>query len=84
MAEKLQIAQQLIESALTETHSDKNEQSTAVQSVEVSKGVEWLLSMEGIYSGGAGDTATRADEICTSEIDRRSGFTTKPPIDSEP
>lgn len=36
-----------------------------------------FLSLAGIFSGGTGDTGERADEICSAEIKRRSGFTLK-------
>ncbi len=36
-----------------------------------------FLSLAGIFSGGPGDTGERADEICRTEIKRRSGFTLK-------
>jgi hypothetical protein len=42
-----------------------------------SAAAEWLLSIAGRYSGGSGDTASRADEILRAEIDSHSGFTTK-------
>ncbi len=42
-----------------------------------------LLAMLGIFDGGPGDSAERADEICQAEISRRSGFTTKPPLGDE-
>jgi len=41
-----------------------------------SRAAQWLLSMAGRYSGGPGDTASRADEILRAEIDRRRGLTT--------
>ncbi|MDX2032345.1 MAG: hypothetical protein SF339_16845 [Blastocatellia bacterium] len=36
-----------------------------------------FLSLAGIFSGGAGDSGERADEICHTEIKQRSGFTLK-------
>jgi hypothetical protein len=44
---------------------------------QTSPAAKWLLSMAGRYSGGPGNTATRADEILSAEIDKRSGLTTK-------
>jgi hypothetical protein len=47
------------------------------ENTDVHPSVKWLLSMAGMYSGGPGDTGERADEICHTEIKRRSGFTLK-------
>jgi len=44
---------------------------------QTSPAAKWLLSMAGRYSGGPGNTADRADEILSAEIDKRSGLTTK-------
>ena len=77
LPERLRLAQRLIDSAVTETDTPDKVES---EPPEISAGAKWLLSMAGIYSGGPGDTAERADEICQAEIDRRSGFTTKPPL----
>jgi hypothetical protein len=38
---------------------------------QVSPAAKWLLSMAGRYSGGSGDTATRADEILRSELGKQ-------------
>ena len=59
----------------TPENSPKNTDDT--DDTEVHPSVKWLLSMAGIYSGGPGDTGERADEICRTEIKRRSGFTLK-------
>ena len=77
LTERLRIAQRLIDSAVRETES---ESATIAVPDEPSAGAKWLLSMAGRYSGGPGNTAENADEICQAEIDRRSGFTTKPPL----
>ncbi|MFN0084802.1 MAG: hypothetical protein ACKVX9_05395 [Blastocatellia bacterium] len=77
LAERLQIAQRLIESALEETGAPNDPR---VESEEPSPSARWLLSMAGMFSGGSGSTAENADEICLDEVDRRSGFTTKPPL----
>lgn len=42
---------------------------------QISSGAKWLLSMAGRYSGGPGNTATRADEILRAEIGKKPGFT---------
>ena len=77
LPERLRIAQKLIESAVSET-ADQPSESAEVE--EISPAAKWLLSMAGRYSGGPGDTAERADEICMAEIHPRSGFTTKDPL----
>ena len=41
---------------------------------QTSSAAKWLLSMAGRYSGGPGNTATRADEILRAEVDKHSGF----------
>lgn len=79
LAERLQIAQKLIESAITEARG----QSETPASEETSPAAKWLMSMAGRYSGGPGNTAENADEICLAEIDRYSGFTTQTPLDEE-
>jgi len=43
---------------------------------QTSPAAQWLLSMAGRYSGGSGDTATRADEILRAEVDKHRGLTT--------
>ncbi|MBA3543870.1 MAG: hypothetical protein H0T83_05460 [Chthoniobacterales bacterium] len=42
---------------------------------QTSPAAKWLLSMAGRYSGGPGNTATRADEILRAEVDKRRGLT---------
>jgi hypothetical protein len=81
LLERLRIAQRLIESAVEEAHGHPKISATAE---ELSPAAKWLLSMAGRYSGGPGNTAEHADEICLAEADRRSGFTTKPPLEDEP
>jgi hypothetical protein len=58
-----------------------NEPKEAVDDAEVSTepsaAAQWLLSLPRFHSPTAGNTAAQADEIMRSEIDRRSGFTTK-------
>jgi hypothetical protein len=77
LPERLQIAQKLIESAVSETASQA---APSTEPEEISPAAKWLLSMAGRYSGGPGDTAERADEICLAEINPRSGFTLKEPL----
>ncbi|MCI0390676.1 MAG: hypothetical protein MOB07_18165 [Acidobacteria bacterium] len=86
--EKLRLAHRLIESVIAKTNGQSTEavvqpaaEESAHSSDEPSPAAQWLLSMAGMFSGGSGDTAERADEICLAEVDRRSGFTTKPPLD---
>lgn len=43
---------------------------------QTSPAAKWLLSMAGRYSGGPGNTATRADEILRAEVDKHRGLTT--------
>ncbi len=43
---------------------------------QTSPAAKWLLSMAGRYSGGPGNTATRADEILRAEVDKNRGLTT--------
>ena len=43
---------------------------------QTSPAAKWLLSMAGRYSGGPGNTATRADKILRADIDKHRGFTT--------
>jgi len=43
---------------------------------QTSPAAKWLLSMAGRYSGGPGNTATRADEILRDEVDKHRGLTT--------
>jgi hypothetical protein len=45
---------------------------------QASPAATWLLSMSGRYSGGPGDTASRADEILRAEIYKLSGLTLNP------
>ncbi len=77
LSERVQIAQRLTENIPAEGQSDSNGQAINVETEE-SAASEWLLSMAGRYSGGMGGTAANADEICSAEIGRNSGFTTKP------
>lgn len=43
---------------------------------QTSPAAEWLLAMAGRYSGGPGNSATRADEILRAEVNKRRGLTT--------
>jgi hypothetical protein len=43
---------------------------------QTSPAAKWLLSMAGRYSGGPGNTASRADEILRAEVDKHRGLTT--------
>lgn len=86
--EKLRLAHRLLESVVTKPNGQPVEaiaQPVAEESAqapdEPSPAAQWLLSMAGMFSGGPGNTAERADEICLAEVDRRSGFTTKPSMD---
>lgn len=58
-------------------HGDSERQSKATNGDQASPAAKWLLSMSGRYSGGPGNTASRADEILRAEIDRQSGLTVK-------
>jgi hypothetical protein len=87
--EKLRLAHRLLESVVTKTNGQPMEavvqpatEEPAQAPDEPSPAAQWLLSMAGMFSGGPGDTAERADEICLAEVDRRSGFTTKSPLDN--
>lgn len=51
-------------------------QSASQNGDQPSSAANWLLSMAGRYSGGRGDTATRADEILRAEVDKHRGLTT--------
>lgn len=64
----------LLQESLIETNDtvDDAEVPTAP-----SASARWLLSLAGRYSSNSTDTAARADEILSAEIDRRSGFTIK-------
>lgn len=77
LPERLQIVQKLIESAVSETASQVAMES---KPEEISPAAKWLLAMAGRYSGGPGNTAERADEICLAEINSHSGFTLKEPL----
>ena len=66
--ERRQLVRLLLKSLQSETQSHNGEASAAAK---------WLLAMSGRYSGGHGDTARRADEILLTEIDKKSGLTTK-------
>lgn len=80
LSERVEIAQRLTEDILVESQSDSKGQATDAETAK-SAASEWLLSMAGRYSGVTGGTAANADEIFSAEISRRSGFTTKPPIE---
>ncbi|HEY2975178.1 MAG TPA: hypothetical protein VGJ48_21865 [Pyrinomonadaceae bacterium] len=61
------------ERSVTRSH---REPDFLISSDQTSPAAKWLLSMAGRYSGGPGNTATRADEILRSESDKRRGLTT--------
>ena len=44
---------------------------------QTSTAAQWLLSISGRYAAGSGDTASHADEIIRTEINKQSGLTTK-------
>jgi len=53
------------------------QQSQSTNGDQTSPAAKWLLSMAGRYSGGPGNTASRADDILRAEVDKRRGLTTK-------
>jgi len=84
LAERLRIAQRLIESALAEA-DDKaralpKEEDSSSEAVRLQPSNP-LLAVAGMFSGKPVNTAEMADEICLAEVNRRSGFTTKPPLE---
>ena len=58
-------------------HAESERQSKATNGDQASPAANWLLSMSGRYSGGPGNTATRADEILRAEINKQSGLKVK-------
>ncbi len=62
---------QLLQASLS---ADKTE-TTSANGGQTSPAAKWLLSMAGRYSGGPGNTATRADEILRAEIGKKPGLT---------
>ena len=70
--ERRQVLRMLQESLLKE--GEPLAQST--NGDQTSPAAKWLLSIAGRYSGGPGNTATRADEILRAEVDKHSGFKT--------
>jgi len=62
---------------LQESLTDEGETvASSTNGDQTSPAAKWLLSMAGRYSGGPGDTATRADEILRAEVDKHRGLTT--------
>ena len=57
---------------LQESLSEDQKGSASFDYEKPSPAAEWLISMAGRYSGGPGNTATRADEILRAEIGKRS------------
>ena len=66
--ERRQLVRLLQESLQSESESRNGEASRAAK---------WLLAMSGRYAGGVGDSARRADEILRTEMNKKSGLTTK-------
>jgi CRP-like cAMP-binding protein len=72
-AEERRRVLRLLQESLTE------EEEAVAESTKrdpTSPAAKWLLSMAGRYSGGPGNTASRADEILRAEIDKQRGLTT--------
>jgi hypothetical protein len=62
---------------LQESLSEEDEAiASSANGDSASAAAKWLLSMAGRYSGGAGNTAARADEILRAEVDKHRGLTT--------
>jgi hypothetical protein len=61
---------------LQESLRREKEESLTSENGDQSSAATWLRSMAGRYSGGPGNTATHADEILRTEIDKNRGFTT--------
>lgn len=82
VAERLQLAQRLIESALREAadwpvaENGETHPGVSAQPPSTEKIIPFR-SLEGLYSGGQADTGERADEILRSDIKPLSGFTLK-------
>ena len=55
-------------------HVESERQSEVTTGDQASPAAKWLLSMSGRYSGPT-DTARRADEILSAEINNQSGLT---------
>lgn len=72
-AEERRQVLRLLQESLPGEGQDETQSSNGDQ---ISPAAKWLLSMAGRYSGGPGNTATQADEILRSEIDKRRGLTT--------
>ena len=70
--ERRRVLRLLQESLLTESEAV----ASSPNGGQASPAAKWLLSMAGRYSGGPGNTATRADEILRDEVDKYRGFTT--------
>jgi hypothetical protein len=50
--------------------AQEQRQSQSTNGDQPSSAAKWLLSMSGRYSGGPGNTATRADKILRAEVTR--------------
>ena len=72
-AEERRRVLRLLQESLSEESGPASPLTNADQ---ISPAAKWLLSMAGRYSGGPGDTATRADEILRAEVDKHRGLTT--------
>ena len=72
-AEERRRVLRLLQASLTEQGKTV---APATNGEQTSPAAKWLLSMAGRYSGGPGNTATRADEILRAEVDNHSGFKT--------
>ena len=62
---------------LQESLSREGDRDSKPENGQPSPAARWLLSMSGRYSGGPGNTASRADEILRGEIDSKGGLTLK-------
>lgn len=73
--EKLELARVLIDSSIEAASANGQQVSQFVEETDQpSAGARWLMEMAGRYSGGPGDTAERADEICEAELGARSEY----------
>jgi len=61
---------------LQESLSEVDEGPSSLTGEPISPAAKWLLSMAGRYSGGPGNTASRADQIMRDEVDKHRGLTT--------
>lgn len=70
--ERRRVLRLLQESLVEEVETE----APSINGDQTSPAAKWLLSMAGRYSGGPGNTATRADEILREEVDKHRGLTT--------